>query len=77
MTRKAVPVEEILAGATEVNGAESRANRLNLLNNLKQRLEDYLHFFASRAKGPSLKEMDRAVEDIETTLEHIKKYDQD
>ena len=71
-----IPVEEILAGATEVNGSESRNDRQNLLNDLKHRLEDYLNFFTRRHKGPSLKEMFRVVEDIENTLEHIKKYDQ-
>ena len=75
MIRK--PVEEILAGANEVNGAESRTDRQNLLNSLNHRVEDYLRFFAGRGKGPSLKEMVRVVEDIENTLEHIKKYDQD
>ena len=71
-------VEEILAGAAEVNGLDSRCERQSRLNALKARLDEYLNFFHGRSKnGPSLREMVRIVADIEEMLEYIKKYDQE
>ena len=73
-------VEEILAGAAaveaKVNGTEPRLERLNRLTALNGRLEAWLSVLNARDKGPSLREMDLIVEDIENKLENIKEQDQ-
>ena len=69
-------VDEILAVAAEVNGPDSRLERQNRLNALKIRLEEWLSALHARHEGPSLREMDLIVEDIENKLESIKKQDQ-
>ena len=69
-------VEEILAVAAKVNGTEPRLDRRNRLNELKIRLGEWLSALDARHKGPSLREMDLIVEDIENKLESIKEYDQ-
>ena len=69
-------VYEILAGATEINGVDSRSKRQNLLNDLKTRLAEWLSALSGRNQGPSLKEMDLIIDDIEGILGKIKDYDQ-
>ena len=69
-------VEEILAAAAKVNGPDSRLERLQRLNTLKIRLDAWIDALSHRHKGPSLREMDLIVEDIENKLESIKEYDQ-
>ena len=74
-------VEEILSYASaeesKVNGTDSRNKRLNCLTKLNSRLEDWLSAFENRSeKGPSLREMDLVVGEIENKLESIKKQDQ-
>ena len=66
-------VEEILAVAAKVNGPEPRNDRRNRLNDLKIRLEAWLSALDARHKGPSLREIDLIVKDIENKLESIKK----
>ena len=66
-------VEDILAVAAKVNGTDSRLERQNRLNALNIRLEAWLSALHARHKGPSLREMDLIVEDIENKLESIKK----
>ena len=66
-------VEDILAVAAKVNGTDSRLERQNRLNALKDRLEEWLSALRYRSEGPSLREMDLIVEDIENKLESIKK----
>ena len=65
-------VEEILAVAAKVNGIAPRIDRRNRLHGLKTRLEEWLSALDARGKGPSLREMDLIVEDIENKLESIK-----
>ena len=69
-------VDEILAVAAEVNGPDSRLERLQRLNALKIRLDAWIEALSHRHTGPSLREMDLIVEDIENKLESIKKQDQ-
>ena len=69
-------VEELLAVAAEVDGMESRLERRNRLNDLKIRLEAWLSALDARHKGPSLREIDLIVEEIENKLESIKEQDQ-
>ena len=82
VTRKGVimetekTVEEILAVESKVNGTEPRLERQNRLNALNIRLKAWLSALGTRNKGPSLREMDLIVEDIENKLESIKKQDQ-
>ena len=79
VTRKGVimetetTVDDILAVAAKVNGPDSRLERQNRLNALKIRLEEWLSALQARNKGPSLREMDLIVEDIENKLESIQK----
>ena len=81
--REAKPVEEILAGANEVNGSAARLERRNLLRNLKDRIQGFEDVFAAgrgladgdKKEGPSLKQMDKIIEDIEEDIEYIKNYD--
>ena len=68
-------MEEILGGAADVNGMDSRCERQNRLNELKIRLEEWLSALSDRNKGPSLKEMNLIVEDIENMLENTKEYE--
>ena len=65
-------VGEILAVADEVDGMESRCERHNRLNELKIRLDEWIDVLACRHKGPSLREMDLIVEDIENMLEDLR-----
>ena len=60
----------------EINGVESRVKRQNLLNDLRARLAEWLSAFGDRNEGPSLKEMDLIIGDIEGILRKIKAYDQ-
>ena len=65
-------VHEMLAGAAEINGVDSRVKRQNLLNDLRARLAEWLSALGERNKGPSLKEMDLIIDDIEGLLGKIK-----
>ena len=69
-------VEEILAVAAKLNGTEKRLERQNGLNGLNIRLEEWLSALSYGKNGPSLREMDLIVKDIENMLESIKKQDQ-
>ena len=65
-------VGEILAVAAEVDGMESRLERQNGLNALRIRLDAWLDALSHRHKGPSLREMDLIVEDIENMLDDLR-----
>ena len=64
-------VEEILAVAAKVNGTGPRLDRRNRLNELKIRLDAWIDALDARHKGPSLREMDLIVGEIENKLESI------
>ena len=67
--------KDILAGADDVNSVDARADRLNLLSQFSERVTEFVQILKDRGKGPSLREMNRILDDIEARTLKMRQYD--
>ena len=66
----------ILAEAAQANEAESRRRRRNQIDRFRHRVHDWLSEFDRREQGgPSLEEMEKVIEDLETHLTKMRQYE--
>lgn len=73
---KEMTAREILAEASRINGSASRSARERRLREFRNRVTEFIHEFSERGEGPSLKEMECVLEDLEDRLERMRRYDE-
>ena len=64
--------KQILLEIEQQNGQEKRLKRRNVLNELRNRLDEWIDELDSRDKGPSGKEVTRIVDELESYLAQLR-----
>lgn len=70
--------KDVLAeAATQPNDEWSRMKRQKMLSGLCTRMDEFLEVLRERDRGPSIKEMGRVLDDLESRILKIRMWDED